>query len=91
MLIAENRFIRSTHKDGKVRDDIPKLKLDECTWVVHMLHPDKKMTFSEVVECVHAYNKQENEPLQNINMIALGLVRLIEADMVRVIRYHKIE
>ena len=86
MLVLENRFIRSTHdKNGEVRD-LPAMDLDEHTWIVHMLNSRKAMSFDEIVTETHAYNDQEEEPRQPIASIALGLVKLIEADMAAVVQ-----
>jgi hypothetical protein len=54
-------------------------------WVLHILDKDKPMSFDELVNETHKYNKDFIEPPAPIAEIALGLIRLLEDDMVKVV------
>jgi len=81
-------FRRNTHdEDGNYRkelEDREQKKTQPETWIIHMLDPDKVMTFNELVKEVWRYNDQEKEPRQSKESIALGLARMIEEDCVSI-------
>ena len=75
-------FRRTTHdKSGRYRQELGDPTIDRHEeWIIHMLHPNRVITFDELLEEVWSYNDQEREPREESAMVALGLVRLLESD-----------
>ena len=86
-------FRRNTHDaSGNIRRELLRPHLTDLhltdlgpdTVVIHFLDSRKAMSFDELCAATWKYNDQENEERQSTESIAVGLVKLIEHDMVSI-------
>jgi hypothetical protein len=80
------KFVRSTHINGEFRKELADAQTpNEYGFVMHMLHPERAMTFDEVVCECQKYNADNDESLITEAEVALELIRCVEATCARVI------
>jgi hypothetical protein len=84
------KFYRHTHnEDGSTRpEDADVVHAgplgDPETWVVHLLDSKEGKTFDQLLAAVEEYRKTFREDPESKESIALGLIYLLEDDLIRV-------
>ena len=88
--MAKLKFQRNTHdSDGNDLDVCLETQAEyrQCdhAWVIHLLDRDEGKTFAEVYEEVKGYREQNEEKPDSQGDIALGLIKLVELGLARVV------